>query len=265
MEVYAERSNRHLVMMFDQPVVSQSRPWMGGSPDAIEVETRTVADSKNVGHRGAEDFGEPGTDQMPDYYRAQLEWLMEVLDFDHADLPVLVAGQDYRLFRASRHRPLAAALIEIGEKFWTEHVVKDIPPEVTDSEASRAYIRSRFPRDLVPLRDATEEEAISAEQLARIREACDRLEKTKADLEARFKLAIGDAAGIQGEGFRITWKASKDSAKTDWESIARGLKTRATAEEWETLTGLHTRRIDGVRRFVPKFDETLLLGKGNDE
>ena len=48
-------------------------------------------------------------------------------------------------------------------------------------------------------------------------------EEIEAALEARLKAAIGDADGIETADGRITWRRSKDSARVNWESIARAL------------------------------------------
>ncbi|QVQ51323.1 YqaJ viral recombinase family protein [Spiractinospora alimapuensis] len=47
-------------------------------------------------------WGEPGTAQIPVYYRCQVLWYLDVLDLDTAHVAVLVAGSDYREYVITR-------------------------------------------------------------------------------------------------------------------------------------------------------------------
>jgi putative phage-type endonuclease len=46
--------------------------------------------------RNGDEWGEPGTDQIPVYYRCQVIWYLHVLGLRRAHIAVLIAGSDYR-------------------------------------------------------------------------------------------------------------------------------------------------------------------------
>jgi putative phage-type endonuclease len=278
-EEYARRENRNLVMLFDEPQVHPERRWHGGSPDAVDYAAGVVVDAKNVGMNAARGFGESGSDEFPDYYLVQLAWLQSLLNVEGADLAVLLGGQELRVFSISRNRDLEDVLLNIAERFWTNHVEKGVPPPVTDSETARAYFRSRFPQEIEAIRDATPEEATLAAQLAHVRAEFDLIEKAKADLEARLKLSIGDAAGLRGDGFGITWKKAKDGVSVDWQAAftaarnelallaasGAGPLVAETAKDVCSdafLTPFTTPK-PGARRFLPRFEQHLLKGETN--
>ena len=58
-------------------------PWAAGNPDAVaEEDGETVfVEAKSVSRDGGE-WGQPGTDQIPRYYWAQVEWCMHMTHHD---------------------------------------------------------------------------------------------------------------------------------------------------------------------------------------
>jgi hypothetical protein len=82
-----------------------------------------------------------------------------------------------------------------------------------------------------------------------------------AGLQSDICAAMGDAEVLVGPDGRplVTWKSAKDSAKTDWEALARELG--ATAEQ----IAAHTETKPGSRRFLPKDAAVDALAKARAE
>jgi hypothetical protein len=57
-----------------------------------------------------------------------------------------------------------------------------------------------------------------------------------------------------GSKVLATWKAAKDSQKTDWEAVARELGQSAP-EMFSAFVEKHTKIVQGSRRFLPKNTE----------
>ncbi len=68
-------------------------------------------------------------------------------------------------------------------------------------------------------------------------------------LETAIKTRMADAAVMRGTGWHITWKRSKDSLLTDWESIAKGILTLVPEDQREPLVSIHTTVRPGFRPF----------------
>jgi predicted phage-related endonuclease len=288
MAAYEKREKLSLVYLFDEPVRHPERSWQIGSPDAIAPSLKLGVDAKNVGHSGAAGFGEQGSDDLPDEYLAQGSHYLSLMDYERWDFAVLVAGQEFRTFTMTRNRDLENGLLEIAFEFWTKHVLADIPPPITDSDTTRAFFRKRFGRELLDVRDAVSSETALVEEWAEVRAAAKALEKRKDNLEAAIKFAIGDAAGLKGSDFSLSWKADKDSVVTDWKSAFTELRTSfgLVAEQviaisakigtpapteaevkaaLEEIVKRHTTTKPGKRPLRPTFSGRLLLSGGGEE
>jgi putative phage-type endonuclease len=102
--------------------------WMLATPDRITTAGRIV-ELKTASAFAASEWGEPGTDEIPDAYLVQVNHQLEVLGADVADVAVLIGGSDFRVYTVPRNGRLIAHLVEVERVFWHEHVLARIPPE----------------------------------------------------------------------------------------------------------------------------------------
>jgi putative phage-type endonuclease len=88
---------------------------------AIEAKTTSLAD----------EWGEPGTDQVPYTVMLQVHHQMLCANLDRAYIAALLGGFRLReeIFIVDRDERIINAIIETGEKFWRDHVLTGIPPE----------------------------------------------------------------------------------------------------------------------------------------
>lgn len=233
-------------------LVHPERPWQRGNVDRYarsQVE-RILLEIKTAGFRQAHRWGESGTDEIPEDYLAQTHWYLPLApDCTHAEIPVLIGGNDYRVYRVERNPELEGALLELAERFWLDHVEKKVPPAVDGSESAREWLAKRYPRETAPLLKSTPAVEAIAKDLRDARRRLEQAETDKAFAENRLKELIGNAAGVEGDGWRVTWKARKGSAKTDWQAIASELNPGAE------LIAKHTKQTNGARVFLAKFSE----------
>lgn len=92
-----------------------------GRPAVFEAKT---ADKWSRGK-----WGEDGTDEIPDYYRVQVEHYFNVTGYDEGVLAVLIGGNEFRHYPIQRNAELSEMLMEGCIKFW-ERVQKGFPPEI---------------------------------------------------------------------------------------------------------------------------------------
>lgn len=218
-------------------------------PSILTAPAQRVLEIKTASARMADEWGDPGTDEVPQRYVAQVAWEMAVTGLPTADLAVLIAGNDFRIYHLTRDEDLEAGLIELAERFWRDHVEPRRPPIETAPPASVCdYLKRRYPRDSGAILDADPalNETVQAYLLAR--QGRDEDAAAVEELEARIKTAIGDASGIRGAWGQITWKATKDRREIDWEAIARA------AGATDDLIAKHTTTKPGARRFLAKLN-----------
>lgn len=230
-------------------LVHPREPWILATPDRLSLSGRVV-ECKTASLRVAHRWGEPGTDEVPEEYLAQVVWQMLVTGHRVADIALLVGGQEFRVYTVPWDGELAEALIERGRVFWHEHVLAQVPPSMGSEKAAREWLRQQFPRDIGDIRPATDEESVILGELRAARARFDVAEENKKLLEAKVKALIGDDAGLTcHELGRVTWKKNRDGSKTDWEAVARALQAPAD------LIQQHTRITTGARVLRCTFKE----------
>jgi len=168
------------------------QPWMLATPDRYVwlTENPTLDISGllelKTAHSG-DGWGEPGTSDIPVYYRAQVLWQMAVVDVDWADLAVLIGGSDYREYTVFRDDKDIAVMVEAGRRFMARIEAGD-PPPLDDHHATLATVKRLHP-DL----DDTEAQ-IPPDIAAGYRRAC-AMERTAKRVKARYETRLRDAMG----------------------------------------------------------------------
>lgn len=221
-----------------------------GTPDAFEVIDPDGLELKTA--RRADGWGEPGSDDIPSHYLVQVAVYMALLERPRWYVAVLIAGSDFRIYEVRRDMELEGVILEAAARFWKDNVLAQVPPDLDGSESARAIVSARYPRNLVPLRPARPDESLLVDELGAARAGLDAAEETVNRLETCLKESIGTADGIEGDGFRLTWRATKGRTTTDWKSLV------ADAKVPSEVVLRHTTTTPGSRRFL------LQLAGGSD-
>lgn len=222
LEIYRRRTG-HTLWMPGQ-IIHPSLPFLVDTPDAVAATKDVVVavEAKTcIGWQAAE-WGDPGTDQVPPKYLIQAQWHMLHLrtedlygdKIQSCDLPVLIGGHEFRIYTVEWDEELAASLVKIAGDFFEKHIRPRVPPPVDATPAYATFLRDAHPIDTEPMLEATPE----MEGLAACLEMA-RFSKTDAEaLQCRYenelKALIGDAAGVIGRGWKVTWKANKNGKRS---------------------------------------------------
>lgn len=204
-----------------------------------------VVEFKSANIRQAQHWGDIYTDEVPVEYLVQCQWYMHHARKHVADLVVLLGGDELRTYTLGADAELQGMLVEAAERFWTDYVETRTPPPIDGTESCREWLAARFPKESAPLLAATEEQEAVARRYFAIRDSIAELEREEAELRTRIQAVIGEAEGLRGDDWRITWKAVKGKTRTDFEAICREMKAP------EHLIQKHTTVAGGYRRFVP--------------
>ncbi len=177
----------------DREIVAHER-----GPGVLEVKTAA---------RRSDDWGEEGTDEIPEHYLAQVQHYLGVTGRRWADVAVLFLGERlFRIYRIHRDDELVGALFEEELRFWREHVEPRVPPEPrTLDDIRRRWPRHEPDRVLMAPPDIVE----AAEQLAALRAELKALETREKELLAAIQKAMADAERLDAPDGRTlaTWKA----------------------------------------------------------
>lgn len=186
--------------------------WMLATPDAFVSGSKRLVEVKCVGWRSAFHWGDD-EDAIPDYYRPQVEWQMLVTGAEECHVAAWIGGSDFRIYTVKRNPSLAAALVNACRSFWFDNVVGNTPPAVDGSDGARRMLASLYPRNTKPLLSASAEHDRLADCLARARIAYDEAELAKKAAENAVIEAIGEADGIQSDGWKATYRATKTGTR----------------------------------------------------
>lgn len=230
----------HEVVVPPKNMVAVHADWMSASPDGL-LAGELGLEIKRFGEHRTDDFGPAGTDQVPVDVAAQAHWGMMVTELDRWDVAVLLGQADFRIYHLHFDEEIADNLHDIGKRFWFDHVLTGVEPPITGDTASHKYLQQKFQTYRDILLPATDDTRRLAALLAQVKKELRALEQEESTLEAQLKLAIGNAAGIEG---LCTWKAPR-SGYVSWKDVAH---TLAGGKVPADLVAKHTG--EATRRFL---------------
>lgn len=172
-------------------------------PDGNVLEIKTA--------RSGADWGEEGTDEIPEYYLTQVQHYMTVLGAKRCDVAVLIGASDFRIYHVDFDPEVAAMLIEEEKAFWQRVVDRNPPPPRTYAEASVAFPRSK-PQDI----EATDAILHDAAELESVNREIEELKERKEELQGHITSFMGESDTLTVAGKTIaTWKSSKPRVTFD--------------------------------------------------
>lgn len=231
-------------------------PFLIGHPDRMLYDSKTnelVAglEIKTSNWSNARNWGEEGTDDIPQHYLIQCQWYAGLANLPTWQVAVAFLDDDgklrqYKEFKVNSDKQLFDTLVERSIEFWEEHVVPGIPPEVNTVDCTTArWLNERYPRNVIPMEEANAEEEQVMTRLMALREAAKRAESELQAVENELKMLIGERDGLHSDRLgNVTWKRSKDTTKIDYRGICDELELDPE------LVKRHTKQVEGTRRFV---------------
>jgi putative phage-type endonuclease len=193
------------------PVFSRKYPWLWASPDGCSAPW-DYYEIKNVGSFMASHWDLSDDDGIPHYVRAQVTVGMFCAEVDHWTVIATVGGLPPRVWTVQYDAELADLMVTRAAMFWRT-VVDRIPPRIDASDACRAYLQSKWPRDERPLIESTMSDDETASERAEIAAAVKNGKARIKYLDSHLMSRIGDARGILGDGWKMTWKVGKDGKR----------------------------------------------------
>ena len=169
------------------------------------------------------DWGDPGTEAVPERYWLQCQWYLGITGLPVADLAVLFGGQQFAIYTIPADSGLFSDLLNEAVGWWERHIVADLPPDPASEAEARQAWRSHV---------AGKEQIVDIEvaewvgELVEVKAEIKELKTQEQALRDRIVPAFGDAESISYMGRRLaTFKQSKGSSKTDWKAVAEDFKT----------------------------------------
>jgi putative phage-type endonuclease len=103
-------------------------PFIGATPDSTVVGLGFPVEAKTTSHWRAGEFGDEGTDHIPDEYVMQAQQQMYVLGAERCDVAVLIDGRTLRCYIVRRNDNLIHKMVAVETELW-QRIVDGNPPE----------------------------------------------------------------------------------------------------------------------------------------
>ena len=160
-------------------------PFMLASLDGFTDDKRVV-EIKTA--RSGQKWGEPGTNEIPEYYMTQVQHYLIVTGFEVCDVPVSIAGGSPVLYEVPADAELHEMMIDAEAEFW-RRVVDGNPPEcVSFADAIQRFGKSNA-TGLVEIGPGNYEDI---QHLRGVRKSIEALEAEEEQLKAEFIQLLGE-------------------------------------------------------------------------
>ncbi|OQB51152.1 MAG: YqaJ-like viral recombinase domain protein [Deltaproteobacteria bacterium ADurb.Bin151] len=235
---YSDTTGRS-VRLPDKIMYHPKHPFMlasldGFTDDGRVVEIKTARSGKN--------WGEPETNQIPDYYAVQVHHYMTITGFQVADIPVSIAGGSPSLYIVEADKEISEMIIEACAKFW-ERVQSGNPPDpVTYADAVARFGKSSSSGAVI----ASGNTMIDLEELRSVRQQMKDLAEREEFLKGNIITFIGESGDTlineSGETL-LTYKLANGRKLFDSKSLEK---------EMPEVYQKYLKQSEPARRFLVK-------------
>ncbi|WP_269533953.1 YqaJ viral recombinase family protein [Chitinimonas sp. BJYL2] len=197
-----------------------------------------VLEIKTSGYHSAPQWEEG----IPISYQCQVLHQLAVTGHDWADVAVLIAGQDFRIYRVTRDDDKIADLIARERAFW-DCVIEQRQPDPDGSADAARALGWLYPQDnglVVDLSESTEFNRLF-ESLLEARTAKAEAEAEEDRLKQQIQNALGPATTAQFQRGKVSWRRAKDGQVPDLERLQA---------DYPKLMQRYVKPLPGARRFT---------------
>lgn len=179
---------------------NRHRPYQVAQPDRVlHMGNRRLAALEIKTDRTADEWGRPGSDEIPLYYRAQVMWQMDTMGWEECWVAVLISGSEYREYRVT-YSFTDAALMRLEAELFLDSLRTGDPPPLDGHEATYRAVRALHPE--IDEVDVEVDEHIATDYLAAVADFT-AAEERKRHASAQLALAMGRARRAVCAGTRI--------------------------------------------------------------
>ena len=198
---------------------------------AAEIDLELLIDGETVNGEmktvhpfATKDWGEQDTDEIPIYYTAQILHGQMVTRRNKTIVAALIGADDLRVHTVDRDDEMINVIRAKELEFW-ERVQNRQAPEPVSIED----IKLMYAKDSGSIIDASFEILNLCEAAKIIKQNIKIQETNLTEILTEIKLGMSDSSVLIHNGKQLaTWRANKDSMKTDWQAAFHDLVGKTT-------------------------------------
>lgn len=189
-ELFEEETGKRLFRV-NNTIEHPRLPFMVANIDRRVVGEKKLAEIKTAGHWAAQsdEWGDEFTSAVPFKYGVQVQHQLACLpNYESGYVPLLVAGQHFKLFEIPRDEEIIGMLEAFLAKFWDD-LLNDIPP----MPLNLAQAQERWPKSIGRSILASDEIAATVEKLKATSAQRLTFEKEEKRLKGEIAIFLQDA------------------------------------------------------------------------
>lgn len=142
---------------------------LGANIDGLVIASNEPIDAKTSGITGPlfGNWGDEGTDQVPDHIITQAHVHMLCVDKEICHIAAVLGGRGFQLFQVPEDKELRNIICEKAIEFWEKHVQADVPPANVTPSALMIKRIIREPNSVVDVPDELVQKWLDAQQAKR--------------------------------------------------------------------------------------------------
>jgi putative phage-type endonuclease len=206
-------------LLHDESIyIHTQHSYMSAHIDRFVVEGSTstptrILECKTANPFSSGEWGEIGSDEVPMSYLCQCIWYMAITAIDKTDLAVLFGNSDFRIYEIARDQGLEELVIAKASTFWNEHVLKDMPPPVSNEQDCQTLFSKGDPAKSI---EAGQETLELTKRLRLLNSEIDVREEEISSIKQTIMSQMGEAELLTYQGRTLaSWKAPKPSFRLD--------------------------------------------------
>lgn len=188
-----------------------------------------ILEAKTASTYRSDDFGQEGSDDIPEEYLFQCQWNMALAGVAQCHIPILLGGNDERVYVAYRNNDLIKILQERASDWWDKHIIDAVEPEVGSSKSDLDLLRKKYLIDSGEIMIVQREDPIfpSIENFYAARKAIAQIQPKYDKAKNQLIQHMKSVSILEYPGGRFTYKKDRDGKpKGNWEAIAQKMAER---------------------------------------
>jgi putative phage-type endonuclease len=190
--------------------------FLGANPDGFLLDYEgadCLVECKTYDYTTQDEWGEPGTDEIPVSHHCQCQWYMGICGVQTCYVLALhrTSGR-FSVYVVQFDQELYEMLVAEAVRFWNENYLADVEPEPEAGDYET--IRKRYPTDDGEMMMADNDLEEIAAEMGNVFEEYKPLETRFKMLKTRFMKGMGEASICTTMQGNFTWRTDKNGKRT---------------------------------------------------
>lgn len=193
-----KKVRKHNKMMYNN-----EHDFMSANVDRIVIGEHAFLECKTANQYKESEWKDGN---VPASYMAQCYHYLAVTGLEKAYIAVLIGGQKFVWTTIERDEEVIEEIIKSEKDFWYNHVLKQVPPETDESEATSDALNAMWNTTKESEMTIGEEQSSRFKALISIDKQIKQLQDEKRGHQNKLKELLGENEAGTTSGFKATWK-----------------------------------------------------------